>query len=71
MALQEKAVSLVPQVLKVLRAMARWVPLDQWASKEFLVSPAPRVPWASRGRLGTAAHLTVSGPCHWSSSTPP
>lgn len=71
MALQEKAVSLVPQVLKVLLGMARWAPLDQWASKEFLAFLAPRAPWASRGRLGTVAHLTVSGPCHWSSSTPP
>lgn len=71
MASQEKMVSLVPQVLKVLQGMARWGQLDQWASKAFLASLVPQAPWASQARLATVAPLTALGPCQWSSSTHP
>lgn len=71
LALQEKMVSLALQVLKGLQVMARWVQLGQWASKAFLGSLAPRGPWASQGRQGTATPQTVLGPCQWSSSTRP
>lgn len=71
MALLEKMVSLAPQVLKVPQGMARWEQLDRWASKAFLGSLAPRVPWASRAKLATVTPPTASGPCRWSSSTRP
>lgn len=71
MALQEKMVSRVPQVLKVLQGMARWVQLDRWANKAFPASPARQAPWASRARLATVTPRTALGPCQWSSSTHP
>lgn len=70
-ALQETMVFPAPQVLKALQGMARWAPLDRWASKAFLASLAPRVPWASQARLATVTPLTALGPCPWSSSTHP
>lgn len=70
-ALQEKMVSPGPQVPKALPAMVRWVPLDRWASKAFLASLAPRVPWGSPERPATATPPTALGPCPWSSSTHP
>lgn len=71
LALQEKMVSLAPQVLKGLLDMARWVQQGQWANKAFLASLVPRAPQASQGRLGTAIPQTASGPCQWRSSTHP
>lgn len=68
---QEKMVSPAPQGLRVLQVMARWVPLDPWASKAFLASLAPQAPQASQGRLATVTPLTASGPCRWSSSIHP
>lgn len=68
---QEKMVSLAPQGLRVPLAMARWVPLDPWASKAFLASLAPQALQGSQARLDTVTLLTASGPCQWSSSTHP
>lgn len=71
MALQEKMVSLAPQVLKGLLDMERWVQQDQWASKAFLASLVPRVLQASQGRRVTATPRTALQPCQWRSSTHP
>lgn len=71
LALQEKTVYPAPQVLKDLQVMARWAQQGQWASKASRESLAPRVQWASQGRLVTATPQTALGPCQWSNSIHP